>query len=308
MSAPGSTPQSARAAAAWEVRTTDGVRVAVHGLGGEGRPVLFVHANGFHSHVFSGLARELAGDVSCFGVDLRGHGSSGVRADLDFSWDHFVEDVFAATQVVAEVAPAPAGTGLVGFGHSVGGAALLLAEARRPGTFAGIYCYEPIVVPRAERRPPGTENPLARGARARRDTFASRADALAHFSARPLFAHVLPSVLADYVAQGTALDAENVVRLVCRPEYEARIFEAAWASSVADRLGEVRCPVRIAVGARSADVGRRWALAAAEKLADVRTVEIVNAGHLGPLEVPATVAASVRAFVAELAPTPGPRS
>ena len=42
---------------------------------------------------------------------------------------------------------------LFGFGHSMGAAALLMAEPRRPGLFAGLVCYEPVIYP------PGSATP-----------------------------------------------------------------------------------------------------------------------------------------------------
>ena len=36
-------------------------------------------------------------------------------------------------------------TGCLAFGHSGGGLAAAIAEARRPGTFAALYLYEPVI-------------------------------------------------------------------------------------------------------------------------------------------------------------------
>ena len=47
-------------------------------------------------------------------------------------------------------------------GHSMGGAALLLAEEQSPGMFTGMFLYEPIVLPEGHFARLG-DNPLARG-------------------------------------------------------------------------------------------------------------------------------------------------
>ena len=39
----------------------------------------------------------------------------------------------------------PFRTGCLAFGHSGGGLAAAIAEARRPGTFAALYLYEPVI-------------------------------------------------------------------------------------------------------------------------------------------------------------------
>jgi pimeloyl-ACP methyl ester carboxylesterase len=65
-------------------------------------------------------------------MDQRGHGSSGKSADRrDDDWALFVDDLLAVLDSIG-------GGGWRGVGHSLGGAILLLAEQRRPGTFAGL--------------------------------------------------------------------------------------------------------------------------------------------------------------------------
>ena len=79
-------------------------------------------------------------------------------------WDGFADDVLA-------VVDAWGVDDLVAVGHSKGGAALLLAEQRRPGTFAALFCYEPVVssAPGSACSPTTEDNPLAQGALRRRD-------------------------------------------------------------------------------------------------------------------------------------------
>ena len=68
--------------------------------------------------------------------------------------------------------------GCLGCGHSLGGCALLLAEAKRPGSFRALYVYEPVVAPQATA---GQEHPWdkplqpkVQAALNRRRTFPSR--------------------------------------------------------------------------------------------------------------------------------------
>jgi pimeloyl-ACP methyl ester carboxylesterase len=291
------------------VMASDGTDVAVHALGGRGRPAVLVHAAGFLAEALRPLAHELGGFFNCWGPDLRGHGESSVPADLDFSWGGFALDVLAAVDVArgalarrepggrpsppVPTDPQELNRQLVGIGHSVGATALLAAEASHPGTFAALYCFEPIVVLPDDRRPPGAPNPLADSARRRRAIFSSRAAAGERYRSRGTLAKLDPAVLATYLDRGFVDLADGSVALRCRPEHEALVYEHGLACETFDVLDQVHCPVTVAVGTGSVDLGRAAAPAVVAALADARLVEVEGVGHLGPLESPPAVAASI---------------
>ncbi|MGW4109704.1 hypothetical protein ACWEFJ_02355 [Actinosynnema sp. NPDC004786] len=103
-------------------------------------------------------------------LDFRGHGSAPPLAP-DADWGVFADDVIAAAGALA---PGP----VTGVGHSLGGTALLLAEA----------------------------------AARRRAVFPSRAEALARYSTRPPLSLLAPDVLLDYVDSGLADEPGGGVR------------------------------------------------------------------------------------------------
>src|SRR5262245_48691696 len=114
------------------LRSTDGVEVSLHDLGGRrGSPdLLIVHATGFCAQVYARLAVSLGSAYRCWGVDLRGHGLSRVPDGVSYAWDGLAADVLAAARGVAGASGGGAGgTPLIALGHSSGGAAVLLAEA-----------------------------------------------------------------------------------------------------------------------------------------------------------------------------------
>src|SRR5689334_18939927 len=122
------------------VASTQGTSIAVHDLGGEGPTLLICHATGFCGGAYRPLAAALAPHHRVFALDTRGHGESTPPDDGDFDWSGMADDVAAAASAVASaVAPGP----LHVVGHSMGGAAALLAEHRSPGTFTSAYLYEP---------------------------------------------------------------------------------------------------------------------------------------------------------------------
>ena len=149
--------------------STDGVEVPVYDFGGAGPPLLLAHATGFHGHVLEPLARRLGDRFHCYAFDERGHGDARTPKGTEFNWRGFADDALAAVDNLGLEHP-------FGFGHSAGGAALLMAEQLRPGTFRAIFCYEPIVIPVAPPLGRG-DNPLSEGARRRRESRADRRSA-----------------------------------------------------------------------------------------------------------------------------------
>ncbi len=268
------------------------------------------HATGFCAEVLRPLAAALGPGYWPVGFDARGHGSSGLPPDgvagwKRWDWHNFGLDVLAVVGWMA--AQGRSQDRPFGFGHSCGGAALVLAEIARPGTFEAIYAFEPVVF-----RPPPTDvgdqsSPLAEATRRRRQVFGSAAEAYAKLAHKGPFAAFDPAALAAYLECGFQELAGGAVQLACRREHEALIYEAGLAHDAWDHLGELRCPVIVAYGARSAFMGEPEAVALASRVPLGRVERVEAVGHLGPMEQPGTVAVSVRsAFGAVRDPdTPG---
>jgi pimeloyl-ACP methyl ester carboxylesterase len=181
-----------------------------------------------------------------------------------------------------------------GAGHSSGATALLMAEQARPGTFAGLYCFEPIIVPSDPPLGRDRDSWLAEGARRRRAVFPSRVQAEHHYATRPPFSALSPSALSAYVEHGFEDVPGGGVRLKCSPEHEALTYEMATAHDCFGHLASVRCQVTLARGGRSEAFTRDREAAIADRLPRVRCEEHASLGHLGPLEDPGAVAGSIR--------------
>jgi pimeloyl-ACP methyl ester carboxylesterase len=170
------------------VTTGDGLTIAVHDLGGTGPPLVMVHAAGLHGLVLAPLARRLAAGFRCLALDGRGHGDSCLPEDSALDWYGLAADVLGVVDGLGLEQPC-------GFGHSSGGTAVLMAEQARPGTFAAIYCFEPVIV--AADPPLGRDVDSVLGARARhrRASFTSRREALEHYASKPPLDAVDPEAL-----------------------------------------------------------------------------------------------------------------
>ena len=283
--APSAAGSATSATDAVEIQSFDGVQLNLRLMGGSGPDLLVCHATGFHGLAYRPLAQCLAERFRVWALDFRGHGSSSPAPGGDYAWSSMGADVAACVAAIG----APQ---IYGFGHSMGGAALLLAERARSGTFAGLFLYEPIVLPRGFFDAPKA-NPLAAGARNRREVFNSRAEALARYSSRSPLAVMRADALAAYVEAGFVDLPDGRVRLACSAETEARTFEASGSLATED-ASAIDVPATVAAGTvvGAASNPGVFASAIAEALPAGRFLSFENLGHFGPLEAPGVVAAA----------------
>jgi pimeloyl-ACP methyl ester carboxylesterase len=267
--------------------STDGVRIPIHDLGGSGPPLLLCHATGFHGLVWGPFATLLAERFRMWSLDFRGHGDASPPPSLPVDWRGVGDDVLAVVDELGLEHP-------FGFGHSMGGAGLVLAEAERPGTFRGLALFEPIVFP--IEAPPGDGNSdLMSGARRRRAVFASKDEAFANFASKPPLSAFVPEALWAYVDHGLAERPEGGVALKCRPEVEAAVYEGAPVHPGWSRLPFVHCPVTVLTGEHTDAVGGDLARMQAERLPGGRVEVVPGVGHFGPMEDPPLLARTVTA-------------
>lgn len=271
------------------VASTDGVQLAVHDLGGAGRPLLWCHATGFHGRVWRAAAAEFP-DRHNVAIDFRGFGASTGPRDGDFDWHGFGDDVLAVVDHFEW-------TDLQAVGHSKGGAALLMASLRRPELFDRLVLFEPIVFP-ATAPPPGggNGNPLAEGARRRRESFDSYEAAIERFSGSASLGTLRPDVLEDYVRHGFAMQDDGSVRLKADRENEARTYEMGSQHGTFARLGEVKVPAMVARSGESVGPAA-FAPLIADALPNGTLETFEELTHFGPLDDPVSFAAVVRDFL-----------
>jgi pimeloyl-ACP methyl ester carboxylesterase len=274
--------------------TPDGLSLALHEHGGSGRPTLLCHATGFHGAVWEPLSAALGDGFERWALDFRAHGASTAPPGQDLSWTHMASDVLTALDAL-DCEPGR----LLGVGHSMGGACLLLAEQARPGTFAGLWLFEPIAPPPGALAPVQGGSTLADGALRRRPSFPSFAEALANFAAKPPFNTLRADALHAYVRHGFVAGEDGAVHLACRPEDESRVYRGGGAHAAFEHLAEVTCPVVVACGADTMGPAA-FAPAIAEALPQGRLERHRHIGHFGPLEAPGLLADAVRAFASEL--------
>lgn len=232
------------------------------------------------------LTDLLGAHFRVWGLDFRAHGASSRPASGDLSWRGMADDVLAVLDALGLEAP-------YGLGHSMGGAALVLAELRRPGTFRALYLYEPVLMPAGTLPAAPEDNPMSAAARRRRPSFPSRDAAYDNYAGKAPLNEMSPASLRAYVDHGLVDRPDGSVTLACRPEDEAATFANAASSGAFERLGELTLPVTIARGSIDSPGPGSMAAEAAASVPNGRFVRVPDLGHFGPLQDPALVARSV---------------
>jgi pimeloyl-ACP methyl ester carboxylesterase len=255
--------------------------------------LVFAHATGFCGACWRPVRSGL-GEFASTIFDFRGHGSSYSNRHVR-SWWEMAQDVLAVAGGISTVGgEAPA---LVGIGHSMGGASLVMAELLNPGTFAAFVLVEPIVYGPPYVRDPS--HPLVGLALKRRETFESRVAVRAAYGQKPPFSAWHPEALDGYVAGGF-VDDGVLTRLACRPRSEAEVFTAAGIHAAWERLSEVSVPTTILYGTDTDTYAPGHAETLADRFQDASVLGIDGTGHFLPMERPHIVVDAVRDQVAAL--------
>ncbi len=279
------------------IESSDGVRTALHDLGGPSGgatvPVLlFSHATGFHGRVWEPMASLLCDQFRCVSLDLRGHGMSELPPGARLAWSGMADDVVAALS--SDFFP----TGpLYGIGHSMGGAALVLAAARRVGAFRSLWLYEPVIVPDGGWSLPNGHNPMSEAAARRRDRFDSLDQAYENYRSKPPLNQLHPDALRAYVDGGFSSTPDGSVTLRCRPSTEAEVFRHAATSGAWSTIATIEMPVAVVSGCPEGIGPGAFAPAIAATLPDGNLIVRPDLGHFGPLEDPEAMAAHVAGWV-----------
>lgn len=242
--------------------------------------VYFSHATSFCGAVWNPV-RALLDDIDTVAWDHPGHGR-GPDLEPPVDWRIFGEYVLDVTE--------PGG---IGVGHSMGAAALAMAQAADPGHFGALVLIEPIVFP----GPYGREDrdSMAATAQRRKPVFESREAAAENFRGRGAFESWVDEAFEGYIECG--LIGEGEVRLACSPEVEADIYRAWKDHDTWDKLGSIDIPVLVMVGENSDTVDPDFARRQADQFPRAGVEMVPGTGHFLPMERPDLVAERVRRFV-----------
>ena len=212
----------------------------------------------------------------------------------------------------------------IGVGHSMGGAALLIAALKHPQLFHGLVVYEPVVFPLELRvlniiTTAFGDSPLAKQCKRRRNSFASVDKAVENFSSKAPMSAFDGAVLRDYVQYGLTGRTDRRpagdlpeplpggdsgdLQLNCSPAHEAAIYNTAHTHTTWSHLSRVSVPVRVVMGREAqgqvSALSRRIATAIGGP-PRCELIEWNDASHFGPFEYPERLAECVEDFAEKL--------
>lgn len=270
-----------------------GGSVAAYELGPEDRPVdiVFSHANGFNALTYRTILAPLADSRRILAYDLRGHGGSDLPTVMEGrqDWYDFGEDLTALLETLDL-------RNVVLGGHSMGGAASLMAAAALPDRVRALALFDPVVLPAdSAGQGPMRDNFMAQGALRRRNRFPSREAAVEAYVGRGAMKTWTREMVEDYVAAGLRPRGDGEYELACAPEWEANNFMTQghdiWRS-----IDRVAAPTTILRAERNST-------AYVDPLADRRASDpsfkaqiVPGTSHFLPMERPDLVQATLAAL------------
>ncbi|CAG8695121.1 26416_t:CDS:2, partial [Dentiscutata erythropus] len=259
--------------------------------------LIFAHATGFHKELWNPIINMLherrhrwnGGDM--WALDCSNHGDCAVlNKDIlpdKFLWSDFARDILQLIDEAKIQKP------IIGVGHSLGGASMLMAENFRPGTFSSILVIEPIL------RPVFLEfwDLEYTTVTKRRDIWPDRETAHNNFSMNKFFQSWDPEMLNLYVQYGLYELPSGEVTLKCpkTQEFHTFFYDRSLQVTTFHQMSKIQCPILFVVGDSSNFDFKDLSLHKASQCQHSELIS-VDAGHLVPMEKPAQVAYIIEYF------------
>lgn len=265
----------------------NGLRLHLLDWGGEGQPVVLVHATGFLAALWHPVAVALTPLGRVLGLDIRGHGDS--EPGDSYYWSVFPDDVAG---VLSQLDLGPA----LLVGHSVGGAASALCAARRPDLVRGLVLVDPVIYPEWLYGQPelAEASDLYRSAGRRRRSWPSREEMRRSLAGKLPFARWRPEVFDLYVQEAVRAVSDGQVTLKCSPETEAAIYRETLRFNLWREIVNAPVPALVLRGLSKDGLRSTTDPDLAQKLPMAEDWPVEAASHLIPMEEPEEVTKAVR--------------
>lgn len=277
-------------------------------LGGNGRPLHFLHANGYPPECYKPLFELLKTEYHVFGMYLRPLWEEAKPEEIR-SWHPLSDDLLRFLARASTSLSSPLGAKkVIGVGHSVGGIVTLRAALREPGKFRALVLIDPVLF-----TPPRLilwnlvramgwgykTHPKISGALKRRRTFDDLDLVFRGYRNREVFRYMSDEHLQTYI-EGITRKTADGYELVYSPEWEARIYYTGLRDfDIWRGLSRLDAPTLFIRGAESDTFLENAARLVKRKQPKVTVEALPRSTHLLPLERPREVVDMMQSFLKE---------
>ena len=266
--------------------------------GGTGPLAHFAHATGLCAGAYSPLADLLRSKLHVLGMDDRGHGKTRMPADPDqlTSWNVFAADLGSFLDQLKEP--------VIAMGHSRGAVVSLMLALARPDLIRALVLIDPTILPfswmwwwyLAKKSGLARWLPIIATAARRRNGWPDRESVLRSYRRKAVFRTWQDGFLEAYVADGTAKNHNDEVRLSCEPAWESKCFSVC-PHDIWRYIPRLKLPVLVLYGANSdtflAPAVKRFQ----STVPHARLVCFDKCGHFVPMEQPEATTAAIFDFL-----------
>jgi pimeloyl-ACP methyl ester carboxylesterase len=260
----------------------NGVRLHCLDWGGNGDPIVVLHATGFLGRIYAPIASALTRIGHVYSYDQRGHGDSAPAPDGQYDWRHTMDDL-------AGFITAMGFRGVRAFGHSAGATAIGSLACERPDLISRAVLAEPVVFESPTAPELGWRNPFIERTLKRRRVFDSVEAMFQSFDNKPPYNTWDKGMLRDYCEFGTRVNGEGKRELKCTPEIEARFYDTSRDFDGLGRIVRAPVPLLVLFGARGDSLGVTLSDTIASKLPKGRVINVADTGHFMPMEKPSEI-------------------
>jgi pimeloyl-ACP methyl ester carboxylesterase len=268
----------------------NGIRMHTLDWGGDGPPIVIVHATGFLGRIYRPLAEPLRAIGHVYSYDQRGHGDSSAPADGDYSWDSTMRDLEGFITSMGW-------SGVRTVGHSAGATAIGGLACERPDLISRAVLVEPVIFESPTAPELGWRDPFVKRTLKRRRIFDSVEAMYSSFHNKPPYNTWDKQMVRDYCQFGTRPTSDGRRELKCAPEVEAKFYETARDFDGLGRILRCTAPLLIMFGAREDSLGAVLSEKVAKQLKNGRVIDVADAGHFMPMEMPGYVADQASEFL-----------
>jgi len=268
----------------------NGIRMHTLDWGGNGAPIVILHATGFLGRIYRPLAERLRAIGHVYSYDQRGHGDSSAAPDGDYSWDSTMRDLEGFITAMGW-------SGVRAVGHSAGATAIGSLACERPDLISRAVLVEPVIFESLTAPELGWRNPFIERTLKRRRTFDSVEAMYSSFHNKPPYNTWQKQIIRDYCQFGTRQTSDGRRELKCAPEVEAKFYETARDFDGLGRILRCTAPLLIMFGARGDSLGVALSGKVAKQIKHGRVIDVPGAGHFMPMEMPDYVADQASEFL-----------